>query len=112
MGENVSVGVGCFISADKGGIRIGDYTMVGPNSSIVGNIYRYDQLDVPFCLQEKVSKGIYIGENVWIGAGSVVIDGAHIESGVIVAANSVVTGKVPKNSIVQGNPAKVIFERR
>jgi acetyltransferase-like isoleucine patch superfamily enzyme len=112
IGKNVSVGTGCFISADTGGVSIGDYTMVGPNSSIIGNVYRYNKLDVPICLQEKTSKGIHIGENVWIGAGSVVVDGARIESGVIVAPNSVVTGKLPENSIAQGNPAKVIFQRR
>ena len=112
VGENVSIGTCCFISADQGGVSIGDYSMVGPNSSIIGNNYRYDQLDVPICLQEKTSKGIHIGENVWIGAGTVVVDGARIESGAIVAPNSVVSGRVPKDAIVQGNPAKVIFQRR
>lgn len=112
IGENVSIGTSCFISSDEGGVEIGDYCMVGPNCSIIGNNYRYDQLDVPTILQEKTSKGIRIGENVWLGAGSVVLDGARIDSGVIVAPNSVVGSRVPKNSIVQGNPAKVVFERR
>ena len=86
--------------------------MVGPNACIVGNNYRYDRLDVPICLQEKTSKGIRIGDNVWIGAGAVVMDGARIESGAIIAPNSVVAGKVPKDVIVQGNPARVVFTRR
>ena len=112
IGAKVSIGTSCFISADKGGVTIGDYTMVGPNTSIIGNNYKYDQLDVPFCLQEKTSKGIAIGENVWIGAGSVILDGARIESGAIVTPGSVISGKVKKDSIVQGNPAKLIFQRR
>ena len=78
--------------------------MVGPNSSIIGNNYRYDQLDVPICLQEKTSKGIQIGENVWIGAGTVVVDGARIESGAIVAPNSVVSGRVPKPDLSKLEP--------
>ena len=53
-----------------------------------------------------------IGENVWIGAGSVILDGAQIESGVSVAPGSVISSKVKKDAIVQGNPAKVIFQRR
>ena len=112
IGAKVSIGTSCFVSADKGGVSIGDYTMVGPNTSIIGNNYKYDQLDVPICQQEKTSKGIEIGENVWIGAGSVILDGARIESGVIVAAGSVISSKVKKDAIVQGNPAKVIFQRR
>ncbi len=64
IGANVSIATHCFISADEGGVRIGDYCMIGPNASIVGNNYRYDRLDVPICLQEKTSKGITIGHNV------------------------------------------------
>ena len=112
IGANVSISTCCFISADKGGVSIGDYTMVGPNTSIIGNNYKYDQLDVPVCLQEKTSKGIAIGENVWIGAGCVILDGARIESGAIVTPGSVISGKVKKDAIVQGNPAKLIFQRR
>ncbi len=112
IGANVSVGTSCFIAAEKGGVTIGDYTMVGPNTSIIGNNYKYDQLDVPICRQEKTSRGIAIGENVWIGAGCVILDGAQIESGVIVAPGSVISSRVRKDAIVQGNPAKVIFQRR
>ncbi|MEX0729871.1 MAG: acyltransferase [Aquisalimonadaceae bacterium] len=112
IGRNVSVSTCCFISASEGGVEIGDYTMVGPNVSIVGNNYRYDRIDVPTVLQEKTSKGIRIADNVWLGAGAVVLDGARIDAGVIVAPNSVVSGHVPENAVVQGNPARVIFTRR
>jgi acetyltransferase-like isoleucine patch superfamily enzyme len=112
VGDWVSIGTGCFVSADRGGVSIGDYCMIGPNACIVGNGYRYDRLDAPICLQQKTSKGIRIGDNVWIGAGAVVMDGARIESGAIVAPNSVVAGRVPKDVIVQGNPARVVFTRR
>ena len=40
IGANVSIGTSCFIAADKGGVIIGDYTMVGPNTSIIGNNYK------------------------------------------------------------------------
>jgi virginiamycin A acetyltransferase len=42
----------------------------------------------------------------------VILDGAEVGKGVIVSASSVVSGKVPDNAIVQGNPARVIFVRR
>jgi len=112
IGENVSIGTGCFISADAGGIEVGDYSMIGPNVCIVGNDYRYDKLDTPVALQEKTSKGIVIGRDVWIGVGCAIMDGVTVGDHCIVAPNSVVTSSLPANSIAQGAPAKPIFERR
>lgn len=112
IGANVSIGTSCFISADEGGVTIGEYCMVGSNACIIGNNYEYGDLETPICLQPKTSKGIRIGENVWIGSGCMILDGALIGSGAIITPNTVVSGKIPKNAIVQGNPAKVIFTRR
>jgi acetyltransferase-like isoleucine patch superfamily enzyme len=80
--------------------------------SIVGSNYRYDRLDIPIQQQEGVSKGITIGNDVWIGVGCAILDGATIGNGVIVGPNSVVSGRVQDNTIVTGNPAKPIFTRR
>jgi len=112
IGENVSVATGCFLSSSTGGVEIGDYCMISPNVTIIGNNYRYDKLDVPMCLQEQTSKGVFIGRDVWIGAGASILDGARIGNGVIITPNSVVSANIPDNAIVQGNPGKVIFERR
>ena len=112
IGKNVSIATGCFISADHGGVQIGDYTMIGPNVCIVGNDYRYDKLDVPIAHQEKTSKGIAIGKDVWIGVGCVVMDGVTIGDHCIITPNSVVTKSLPSRSIAQGIPAASIFERR
>ncbi len=112
IGCNVSIATGCFISSYTAGVEIGEYSMLGPNVTIIGNNYKFDRLDIPMCLQEKTSKGIKIGSDVWIGAGASILDGSEIGNGVIIAANAVVSTKIPENSIVQGNPAKVIFQRR
>lgn len=113
IGEHVEIANGCVITSHTAGCVIGDDTLIGPNVSIIGNNYRYDRLDVPIRLQEKVSpKGIRIGANVWIGAGCVILDGADIGSGSILTPGSVVSARLPENSIAQGNPAKVIFTRR
>lgn len=53
---------------------------------------------------------ITLGDNVFIGAGSIIMPGTHIGSNVIVGAGSLVTGKVESNSIVAGNPAKKIAD--
>ena len=112
IGSNVSIGTCCFISADVGGVIIGDDCMIGPNVSIVGNDYRYDRIDIPVSQQEKTSKGIIIGQDVWIGAGVIVTDGVHIGDHCIIAPNSVVSRSIEAMQIAQGSPATTIFERR
>lgn len=112
IGRNVSVACGTFLSANRGGIEIGDDCLIGPNCAIVAGNYVHDDLHAPFREQGLVGKGIRIGANVYLGAGAVVLDDTDIGTGVIVAPNSVVAGKVPDNVIVQGNPAKVVFKRR
>jgi acetyltransferase-like isoleucine patch superfamily enzyme len=86
--------------------------MFGPYVLVISSNYRYDKLDVPLVEQGSTSKGVDIGSNVWIGGGSVVLDGASIGDNVIVGAGSVISGQVPANVIIQGSPAKEIFRRR
>jgi acetyltransferase-like isoleucine patch superfamily enzyme len=113
IGRNVDIATGCFLTSYAGGVVIGDDCLIGPNVSIVGNNYDYQDLKIPIRLQAKTSdRGIRIGANVWIGAGCVLLEGAEIGSGSILAPNSVVSCAIPENSIVQGNPGKVIFTRR
>jgi acetyltransferase-like isoleucine patch superfamily enzyme len=113
IGAHVEIATGCVLTSHTRGVEIGDDCLIGPNVSIIGNNYRYDRLDVPIRLQEKVSaKGIRVGRDVWIGAGCVLLDGADVGSGAILAPNSVVSGPVPEGAVVQGNPGKVIFTRR
>ena len=113
IGSHVEISTGCFLSSHTAGVEIGDDCLIGPNVSIIGNNYRYDRLDVPIRLQDKMStKGVRIGNDVWVGAGCVILDGADIGSGSILAPGTVVAGPLPVNSIVSGNPAKVVFTRR
>jgi virginiamycin A acetyltransferase len=58
---------------------------------------------------DSASKGsVIIGNDVWVGAGAIILSGVNIGDGAIVAAGSVVTKDVPPYSIVGGNPAKLI----
>ncbi|MFR2774230.1 MAG: acyltransferase [Anaerostipes sp.] len=55
-----------------------------------------------------ISKPIVIGNHVWIGARSIILKGVSIGDGAVIGAGSVVTRNVPQNSIVAGNPAKIL----
>ena len=63
-------------------------------------------------LAEVMQKAISIGNDVWIGARSIVLTGVTIGDGVVVGAGSIVTKSVPSNTIVAGNPAKMIGMRK
>ena len=112
IGERVDIASGCQIFVGGGGITIGRDSLIGPNVTFIGVNYVYDRIDTPFRAQLAQSKGIVVGPNVWIGAGACILDGARIGTGVIVTPNSVISGKIADNAVVQGNPARVIFVRR
>ncbi|MCJ7526074.1 MAG: acyltransferase [Candidatus Aminicenantes bacterium] len=112
IGKNCFIGAGCFIAAHQGGVIIGDDCLISPNVTILSSNYNYQRLDVPIGQQGYSSLGVTIGDNVWIGSGVCVLDGSRVGSGVIVTPNSVVSGRIPDNAILQGNPAKIIFSRR
>ena len=112
LGRRVHIASGCFIEVSPGGLRVGDDVLVGPNCSILTSKYVYTEVDVPLHLQGHTSEGVVLGRNVWIGANAVILDGAHLGDNTIVAAGAVVSGHIPPNSIVQGNPGRVIFTRR
>jgi acetyltransferase-like isoleucine patch superfamily enzyme len=112
MGRRVQIGSNTFIGAGPGGLELGDDVLISPNCTILTTRYNYDQLGVPLPAQHVASVGVRIGDRVWIGANSVVLDGSEIGEDVIVAAGSIVSGRIPARSIVAGNPARVVFTRR
>lgn len=113
IGRNVQIATGCCITSHAAGVAIGDDCLIGPNVSILGNKYRFDELGIPMRLQGTFSeRGIRIAADVWVGAGCVLLDGADVGAGSILTPNTVVAGPIPPGSIVQGSPAEVIFTRR
>jgi acetyltransferase-like isoleucine patch superfamily enzyme len=106
IGARTDVGTGCCILGHPGGIRIGDDCLISPNVVIGGAVHAEAGQAQPAATPTRIA------DNVWIGAGAVVLPGADIAGGVIVAPNSVVSGTVAANAIVQGNPGKIIFTRR
>ncbi len=58
------------------------------------------------------SRGIVVGEDVWIGAGATVTDGVRIGDHAVVGAGAVVTRDVPDWAVMGGVPARVLFDRR
>ncbi|CAD9221041.1 Acetyltransferase (isoleucine patch superfamily) [Burkholderia cenocepacia] len=104
LGRNVFVNQNCTFY-DLGGLEIGDDVMIGPNVSLITSGHPVE----PSRRRDGViAKPIVIERNVWIGAGATIIGGVTIGENAVVAAAAVVTRDVPPNTLVGGNPAKVI----
>lgn len=106
IGSRCGFGTGCFISSGQSGLSIGDNLVCGPNVVIMADSYNYSKRGVHLHDQGQQSKGTRIGNNVWIAAGAIILDGADIGDDSIVMAGSVVGRKFPAGSMLQGNPAK------
>lgn len=112
LGENVRITMDCCIWAEQHSkIIFGDNVLVGPGVKIFCGNHGTKLCDIPMVYQERHEKDIIIGDNVWIGANSILVSGVKINDGAIVAAGSVVTKEVPANAIVAGSPAKIIKYR-
>lgn len=112
MGNYISIGPFCAF-ASRSHIEIGSYVAIGSGVHIMAGTHEVDETsDVPIIMQTRISKGIVIQDNVWIGTGARILDGVRIGENTIVGAGSVVSRDVPANSMVLGNPARVIKTRK
>lgn len=110
IGDRTTFGSDCYFGA-AGGIEIGDDVVAGQYIRFHSENHNYNDLDKPIREQGVSHKGIKIGNNCWIGAGAVFLDGAELEDGCVVAANAVVNKKFEQNSIIGGVPGKIIGHR-
>lgn len=113
-GSNIQLGKGIFIGdystirASKNAyIKIGNDTMISQGVKLISTNHAYINKDILIKNQDIIEqkKNITIGDDCWLGAGSVVLPGVNIGNGVVVGANSVVTKDVPEYAIVLGSPA-------
>lgn len=91
-------------------IEIGNYVRVGPNCYITDHDHGHD-INREVAKQPLVSQPVRIEDDVWIGAGAIVLKGVTIGTGAIVGAGAVVTKPVAAGIIVAGVPARKIGTR-
>lgn len=106
------VGIPRDVTLDgRGGLQIGDDTMVGFESIILTSTHNSNRKDIPIRKQGMFCAHVKIGKNVWIGARVIILPRVTIGDGAIIGANSVISKDVLPNTIVGGVPAKFIKER-
>jgi virginiamycin A acetyltransferase len=102
-------------------VSIGNFCSIARHVSVQEYHHRTDRLTTYFIgknlfrdatIKDTYSKGpVVIGNDVWIGAHSIILSGVTIGNGAVIGANSVVTGDIPPYAIASGSPAKVIRYR-
>ncbi|CAM8667801.1 WbbJ Acetyltransferase (isoleucine patch superfamily) [Comamonadaceae bacterium] len=110
IGANSGLGAFSFIGA-AGGVTIGSDVIMGQRVSFHSENHRFDDTEVVIRKQGVTREGITIGDNCWVGANVVFLDGAKVGSGCVVAAGAVVRGVFPPNCVIGGVPAKVLKTR-
>lgn len=110
IGNNCHFNFGCYLSG-TGGLEIGDNCLFGPGAKIITGGHRFDDLDTDIVAQGLSTAPVAIRDNVWVGAGAIILPNVTIGSGSVIAAGAVVTKSVPENSVVAGVPAKLIKKR-
>jgi acetyltransferase-like isoleucine patch superfamily enzyme len=107
VGENFIANFNCFI-LDNSKVTIGDNVMLAPNVRLFtgGHPIHPEPRKVGSCYAFPIT----IGNNVWIGGGSIVNPGNTIGDNTVIGSGSVVTKDIPANVLAVGNPCRVIRE--
>lgn len=134
IGKNVIVGRNTILSCKGGSIRLDDFANISSNCTLLseslinvgkhaflaghgylvaGGNHSFERRDIPIMFQPSLRKGgIVIGEDCWLGASVVVLDGVSLGKGCVVGAGAVVTKSLPPYTIAAGVPAKKIRSRQ
>lgn len=108
IGDNTFINFNCVI-LDCAKVIIGNDCDIAPNVQILTATHPQD----PEIRKKKLenAKPVTIGNCVWIGAGAIILPGVTIGDGAVIGAGSVVTKNVAPNTVVVGNPARVLEKK-
>jgi len=106
LGDQVFLNAGCTI-LDTAKVTINDHCALGPNVQIYCAEHHQDP--VKRCVDGlETARPVFIGKQVWIGGGAIILAGVTIGEGAVIGAGSVVTKNVDAGQVVAGNPARPI----
>jgi len=108
--KDVSLNEYCYLDA-YGGICIRRGTRIGAHTKILSSEHDFSQIDLSVKFTDLVPGKVVIGENSYIGISAIILKGVRIGKNVIIAAGSVASRNIPDNTIVGGVPATKIGKR-
>ena len=104
LGERVFFNFNCVV-LDVCLVRIGDYSLFGPNVQIYTPVHPFD---AALRRKQEFGKPVTIGADVWVGGGAIILPGVHVGSRTVIGAGSVVTRDIPDDVFAAGNPCRVV----
>jgi acetyltransferase-like isoleucine patch superfamily enzyme len=110
LGNNVGISGSIIIAASK--IRIGNKVTIGANCTILDTDFHHTDLQKRITDNSFPTRPVVIKDNVFIGANCMILKGVTIGQNSTIGAGSVVFNDIPDNSIAIGNPCKIIIKRR
>lgn len=110
IGDYSGLGYHCNV---PGNIQIGKYVMMGPNCHILGSNHSFNDCNTPMMFQgSQERKQTIIEDDVWIGQYVTMTPGRTVKKGTIIGVGCVLTKDFPEYSVVGGNPAVLIKNRK
>lgn len=110
-GTHLGINSGAYING-VGGIQFGNHVLIGNNVTISSGEHPINGAQPPIFSRLAIPKKIVINDDVWIGAGAVIMPGITLAKGTVIGANAVVTKDTEEYSIYVGVPARKIRNRQ
>ena len=110
LGDRANIGFNCEVfSASQ--VKVGADTLLAAYCYVIGGDHESADPTTPVMAQARRSKGVTVGDGVWMGAGAKILDGVTIGSHAIVGAGAVVRVDVPEYAVAAGRPARIVGTR-
>jgi acetyltransferase-like isoleucine patch superfamily enzyme len=110
LGEHANLGFHCEVFSGSS-VTIGRHALFAAQAYVVGGGHEFESADAAVIDQPRTSRGVALGDDVWLGTGAKVLDGVTIGSRVVVGANAVVAANLPDGAVAAGVPARVLRQR-
>lgn len=109
IGDYSEIGLNAYLNRD---VKLGRHVLMGQNVTILTTNHEFEDPHIWIHDQgTRERKPVFVGDDVWIGANSILLPGIMIGHGAVIGAGSVVTRNVPPLAVVAGNPARFIRQR-
>ncbi len=89
-------------------MSIGDRVYLAPAAQLLAVNHVFDDPNRPIVDQGITAEGIVLEDDVWVGAGAIVLDGVRVGRGAVIGAGAVVTSDVAAHTVVAGSPARPV----
>jgi acetyltransferase-like isoleucine patch superfamily enzyme len=108
IGADCVINAGCVLYSGHG-IHIGDNVLIAANCTLAATGHAFADPHRPIRAQGFAPGrgGIVIEDDVWIGAGAILLDGARVGGGSVIGAGALVRGALPGFCVAHGRPARV-----